>query len=336
MADRKGVRLAVGIAGAIAIVGAVLRIFAANFGVLFLSMLMVGMLGVFISANAVKLISEWFPPKETNLAMGVFMAGGGAGNAIAQAVVPYFGTFQRAATIAMVLMVIVYILFLVVVSDRPKGAEAPPANVPIRQTMGNLLRLKHIWFIGLAFVMFMVANMLISIFLTTGLEARGIPTTTGGFVTSAFAIGITLGNIFGGAFVLKIGRGKFRVPSLIIGIIGGICLYAGWTIGSLVPTTILMFLGALCCGALVPTVTAAMVYIPGMKPEYMGAAGGYGSTMRFLAAFFVPSYIVAPIVKTNYGGYVGVAAVAVVLFGVFIMLLPEVFADQEKAKKEAA
>jgi hypothetical protein len=141
-----------------------------------------------------------------------------------------------------------------------------------------------------------------------------------------------LGSIFGGIFVLKIGKGKFRIPCLVIGIIGGISLYAGWSIGSTAPMAILILIGALCCGSLVPIATAAMVYVPGMKPEYMGAGGGYMNTMRFLAAFFMPSYIIAPVVKTNYGGYIAASAAAIVLFGVLLTFLPEVFDQQEKGE----
>jgi MFS family permease len=324
-ADKKGVRLSVFVAGIVAIAGSALRITSTSFAMLMLSSFMLGFLPVFISANSAKLISEWFPDKELCLAMGIFMAGGGAGNAIAQAITAYFGTFRIACIVTLVLMVISYVLFLAVASDRPKGATPPPADVPISKTIGNVLKLKHIWVIGLTMICFMVGNMTVSIYLTTALTTKGIVVTTAGFVTSAFAIGIMIGTIFGGAVILKIGKGKFRVPSLIVGIIGGICIYTGWMFASPVLTGLLMFIGALCCGALVPISMSAMVNIPGMKPEYMGAAGGYANTMRFLAAFIFPSYIIAPIAGTNYNVFMIFAAVAVVLFGVFTLGLPEVF-----------
>jgi nitrate/nitrite transporter NarK len=168
-ADKKGVRLTVAIAGALSIGGGFLRIISTNFTLLLISMILIGFIAVFISANCVKLISEWFPRKETSLAMGVFMSGGGAGNAIAQAITPYFGTFRNASIICLVIMIIAYVLFLIVVTDRPKGAQAPPPDVAISETIGNLLKLKHVWIIGFAMVMFMVANMTTSIFLVTGL-----------------------------------------------------------------------------------------------------------------------------------------------------------------------
>src|SRR5690606_41811293 len=93
-------------------------------------------------------------------------------------------------------------------------------------------------------------------------------------------------------------------------------------------SAVLMFIGALCCGALVPVNMSAMVYIPGMKPEYMGAAGGYANMMRFLAAFVFPSYIIAPIAGNNFNIFMMFAAIAVVLFGVFTLGLPEVLEKQ--------
>ncbi len=327
-ADKKGVRISVFVAGIIAIAGAALRITATSYEMLMISSFLLGFLAVFISANSVKLISEWFPKKELSIAMGVFMSGGGIGNALAQAITAYFGTFRNACIVTLVLMVISYVLFLIIASDRPAGATPPPADVPISQTIGNVLKLKHIWVIGLTMICFMVANMTISIYLTTALTTKGIAVTTAGLVTSVFAIGVMIGTIFGGAVILKIGKGKFRTISLIVGIVGGILLYVGWMIASPTTTAVLMFFGGMCCGALVPISMSAMVYIPGMKPEYMGAAGGYANTMRFLAAFVFPSYIIAPIAGSNYNVFMLFAAVAVVLFGVFTLGLPEVFKRQ--------
>ncbi|HMM05479.1 MAG TPA: MFS transporter [Clostridiales bacterium] len=327
-ADKKGVRFSVFIAGLLGIAGAALRITATSYPLLMLSSFLLGFLPVFISANSAKLISEWFPKKEISIAMGIFMAGGGAGNAIAQAITAYFGTFRIACIVTLFMMVIAYVLFLAVATDRPKGAAPPPVDVPISRTIGNVLKLKHIWVIGLTMICFMVGNMTVSIFLTTALTTKGIVVTTAGFVTSAFAVGVMIGTIFGGAVILKIGKGKFRVPSLFVGIIGGICIYVGWLLATPIATALFMFIGALCCGALVPVSMSAMVYIPGMKPEYMGAAGGYANTMRFLAAFVFPSYIIAPIAGSNFNIFMLFAAVAVALFGVFTLGLPEVLNNQ--------
>lgn len=334
LADKKGVRFSVFIAGIIAIAGAALRIPATSYATLMISSFLLGFLAVFISSNAVKLISEWFPKNELSIAMGVFMSGGGIGNALAQAVTVYFGSFRNACIVSLAVMVVAFVLFMIVATDRPKGATPPPADVPISKTIGSVLKLKHIWIIGLTMICFMVANMTVSIYLTTALTTKGIAVTTAGFVTSAFAIGIMIGTIFGGAAILKIGKGKFRMLSLTIGIVGGILLYLGWMIASPVITGVLMFIGGMFCGALVPVSMSAMVYIPGMKCEYMGAAGGYANTMRFLAAFVFPSYIIAPIAGTNYNIFMLFAAAAVVLFGIFMLGLPEVFKNQPEQECE--
>lgn len=330
LADKFGVRKTVGVVGILAIVGSVLRISAGSYASLMFSCFLIGFLPVFISANSAKLIAEWFPQKEINLAMGIFMGAGGAGNAVAQAITMRFGTFQRAATITLIATAIVYVLYVLIAEDRPKGQAAPPREASAAGAIGAVLKNKYIWVIGLTMICFMVGNMTVSIFLTTGLSTKGIPVEAAGPVTSAFALGITIGSIFGGEVITRIGKGKFRMPSLITGAIGGVAIYLGWMIASPLPTAVLMFIGALCCGALVPVSMSAMLFVPGMKPEYMGVAGGYANTMRFLAAFVFPSYIIAPIAKDNFNIFMGFAAVAVILFGVFLMMLPEVFAKEEK------
>ncbi len=94
--------------------------------------------------------------------MGVFMSDRDIGNALVQAITAYFGTFRNACIVTPVRMVISYVLFLIIASDQPARATPPPADVPISQTIGNVLKLKHIWVIGLTMICFMVANMTIS------------------------------------------------------------------------------------------------------------------------------------------------------------------------------
>ena len=94
IADKKGVRMSVAIAGAIAIAGTALRITADSYVMVMIASFLLGFLPIFVSANSAKLVAEWFPAKELPLAMGVYMGAGGAGNAVAQAITAYFGTFK--------------------------------------------------------------------------------------------------------------------------------------------------------------------------------------------------------------------------------------------------
>ena len=233
IADKKGVRFSVFVAGLIGIAGAALRIISASYAMLMISSFLLGFLPVFISSNSAKLISEWFPKRDISIAMGIFMAGGGAGNAIAQAITAYFGTFHNACVVTLFMMVIAYVLFLVIASDRPKAPLHLRGRAYLSQTIGSNGQAQT--YMGYRPYRDLLHGGQYDRFHLPyyGVHHQRYLCDYSRFVTSAFATGIMIGTIFGGAVILKIGKGKFRIPSLIVGIIGGICVYVGWMLASL-------------------------------------------------------------------------------------------------------
>jgi len=338
IADRKGVKASFIIAGAIGIVGTLIRIYADSYGILFFSMLLQGFFPVFISSNAAKLIVTWFPEKELGIGMGVFMAGGGAGAALAQAITANFSSFYAACVFTLVSTIIAYVLVIILIKDKPKNyvPMLPPTQEKIK--LGGLWKLPHLWIIGITMVCFMAYNMSVNSFMPTALNLAGMDLAAAGLVTSVFAFGILFGTLFGSIIINKIGRNKFRIPCLIFGVISLLCLYLGWTLKVPMTTSVLYFIGAFCVGSMVPVMMSAMVLIPGMKGEYIGAAGGFMNTARFVAAFVIPSYLFAGIAGSNFNLIFIMTAISGLLMGVFAMFVPEVFFKGKKAdiKKEGA
>lgn len=332
IADKKGVKASFIIAGAVGIVGTLIRIYADSYGMLFFCMLLQGFFPVFISSNAAKLIVSWFPEKELGIGMGVFMAGGGAGAALAQAVTAGFSSFHSACVFTLIATIIAYILLILLIKDRPANYVEIHPEVKGKVKLGGLWKLPHLWIIGITMVCFMAYNMSVNSFMPTALNIAGMDLPSAGLVTSIFAFGILAGTLSGSVVINKIGRGKFRMPCLIFGILCMVFLYLGWTIKDPVITSVFYFIGAYCLAAMVPVMMSAMVLIPGMKAEYMGAAGGFMNTARFVAAFVIPSYLFAGIAGSNFNLIFIMTAVSGLLMGVFAMFVPEVFYKGRKGK----
>lgn len=322
LADKYGIRIAVGVAGVIAVIGAILRINADTYAMLMISSILLGLLPVFVSANGAKTAFEWFDGKMLGIGMGIFMAAGTTGNAAAQAITPHFPTWQYACTATAVLMAVGLVLCLIFIRDRPKGAIAPPAE-HVMQNMGKCVKLPYMWMIGVVMLGVMGYNITASAFMPTALNAFGMDMASAGLVAAAFSFGGLFGSLFLPSIHDMIFAKNPRLGCLVYSILAAAFILIGWNMKSVAITSICGFIGLFFAVGLMSVMLTAMGFIPGMKPEYMGAAGGFQNTMRFIAACFIPGYVVGGICGTNFDMMFILCAVFVVIAGIAGFLTPD-------------
>ena len=89
------------------------------------------------------------------------------------------------------------------------------------------------------------------------------------------------------------------------------------------------FLTGFSLGGLLALFVSAIVLLPEIGPVYAGTAGGVCSTLQLLGAVVIPSYILAPILGTNYVALYGIAGVLCVVIAICAFLLPEVLKRDE-------
>ncbi len=322
LADKIGIRTTITIAGAIGVIGAVMRIFADSYEMLLIASILLGLMPVFISANGAKLAFEWFDNKKLGLAMGIFMAAGACGTAAAQAVTAHFPTWKFACTATAVLMLISLVLCALLIRDRPKGATPPPAE-HVMKNMVNCCKLPHMWIIGLVMIFVMAYNITACTFMPTALNVNGMPLASAGYVAAAFSFG----GLFGSIFLPVIHDNLFakmpRIGCVFYGAAAGILLLIGYFFQSVVITGICGFFGCFFAIGLMSVMLTAMGFIPGMKAEYMGAAGGFQNSARFLSACFIPAYVIAAIAGTNYLLLFILCGACGILAGIFGALVPD-------------
>lgn len=322
MADRVGIRITISVAGAIGVIGCFLRIFADTYSMLLIASILLGLFPVFLSANGAKTAYEWFDGKMLGKAIGVFMAAGPTGNAVAQAVTAHFPTWKFACTATAVLMAIGFVLCIVLLRDRPAGAIAPPKE-NVMKNMGNCVKLPYIWLLGVVMIFVMAFNIGSCTYLPTGLNMNGMALENAGYVASAFSFGGLFGSIFIPIIHDAIFAKKPQIGCFVYGLVAGVLLLVGWNFQSVMLTGICCFVSAFFGIGLMSVALGAMGFIPGMRPEFMGSAGGFQNSARFLSACFVPAYVIAGIAGSNYNTIFLLCSISIVLAGIVCALVPD-------------
>jgi NNP family nitrate/nitrite transporter-like MFS transporter len=332
LGDRFGPARVTDVGLVITVGGTVLRIFAEDFVVGFISMLLIGLGAAAMGANMPKLLAAWFKPSQMGLAVGVVMIGMAGGTGIAQATGARLGTPKNAFIITCLITAVLVLGFIAVVRDRPKGVPAPPAQE--RESSGGILRdvLRNpqAWLIAIAMALFSGWQMIFAGMLPTMLnKGHGMELAQAGAITSGFAWGGLAGCIIMPALATRLGMKPV--------IMGGALLAAGSVAAAwfIAPSPIAaVFLALSGCGgaAISCLITTAPALLPSIGPAKAGTAGGLMGTLMPIGGYVLPSFIAVPIAGSNYTLLTVIGAVTVGLTFFVMLGIPEYGV---RAKKKA-
>ncbi|MEU6036827.1 MFS transporter [Actinomadura sp. NPDC047616] len=180
--------------------------------------------GVFAGCDysaGVKLISQWFPPKDRGFAMGVFMTATSLGTVIANAVVPsliaasgWSASYHLFGAGSMVVAVLCLVLLRNSDADAGAARSAPAARRA--PDLRPLARNRDLWLIGLAgfgglwgtygFITWSNALMI---------KGSGISATQAGTVVAIFGVAAIVAKPFMGV-VSDLFGGRRRLPTVIV------------------------------------------------------------------------------------------------------------------------
>ncbi|MGI5902420.1 MAG: MFS transporter [Desulfitobacteriia bacterium] len=321
LADRFGTKNVVTVGVILCVPGIWFRYMAENFITLFILCMMSGLSAALMSPNAAKILGAWFSPKQLGFAMGLYFSGATVGSTLAVATTALFPSQKAAYTTAGIVALISAITWIAFVRNKPKGAPDVPPE-PILKYMKVAARSKNTWFISIFFMLIMGATMaqgggLINALITD----RGVDPVQAGFINSVATIGMVAGILILPAWAGKIGRYKpFLGP---LAIVGGIITLIFWKL----PVSsywFIMPLSGFLGAAAMPLLKAYPVLLDEIGPEYAGSAGGIISTMQLLGAFFIPSFIIAPVAGLNFQILLYMCGGLAIVAGIIALLLPEV------------
>lgn len=322
LADRFGVKKVVSVGLAFSVVGAYFRYVANSFGEFFILMFLSGISSAFLNANAAKLLGAWFPREQMGTAMGIYLTAAGVGMSIALATSALFPTTKLAFITAGLIMLAVWILWMVLVKNKPEGA--PDVSVlPVTRYIGVAAKSKNVWMVGLAMMFLMGATMTFTGFLPNALhEVRGVSPITAGFISSFVTLGTIIGSIVGPTISDRIGKIKpLLIPAALL---APIALYTSWILPQIGSMVILLAANGILAGATLPLLMSFPMRLSEIGPVYAGSAGGIIATLQLIGAVFIPSFIIAPLAGQNYSILFALSSLCGLMGGVVTLFLPEV------------
>lgn len=340
LCDRFGAKRVVGLAGIVSAAALIARIFAPDFGTLFACMLVAGILATFLNTNIAKIMGSWFPPEHVSVAVGIGLAGATLSMAVGLGTSALFPSLQAIFVFTAALAVIAVAAWWLFFKDGPRSAQgvpasedssapeaegpASPADQPsLSECLKVVLRSRNVWFVGIALGMDMAATMCIITFLPQVLQAtRGFDPTVAGALSSVVTFGTLAGSVLAPVIYGRVGR--FKPVAVALAIIAAAGTAFAWQLPEGPVMLVCFFLTGFSLGGLLAMFVSAIVLLPEIGPVYAGTAGGVGATLQLLGAVAIPSYILAPILGTNYSALYGIAGILCLVVAVCAIALPEV------------
>ncbi len=292
LADRFGTRriiilfcLLTGVTGA-------LRGLAGSFVVLLAAVLLNGAVRLIVPVAVTKNLGLWFRGRRLGLAMGMGAMGMGLGLMLgpllgASVLSPWLGGWRNVMYFLGGLSVIVALAWWFLAKDMPGQADVPAGTgVPVRRAIGELVRVRAIWVIGLTLLFragaFMGLTGYVPLYLRDFLHWDAAPAD--GTLSAFYAISTVC--VVPLAFLSDRLRSRRAVmlPALVVGFIGLMIFPSA--------DGVLVWVLMIACGMFMDSfmslTTTLVAEADGIRPEYFGTALGLVFTFGQVGSVVAP------------------------------------------------
>ena len=335
LCDRFGAKRVVGLAAIVSVAALIARIFAPSFGALFACMGIVGLLATFLNTNIAKIMGSWFPPEKVGIAVGIGLAGATFSMVVGMGTSAFFPSLQAIYIFTAIVGVVATIAWWLLFKDGPRSAKAASgaggnAEQPsLSECLKVVLKSRNVWIVGAALGLDMAATMCILTFLPTVLQTtRGFDPTVAGALSSVVTLGELGGSVLTPLINARVGR--FKPVAIVFAIIAAAGVAFAWQLPEGPVMLVCFFLTGFSLGGMLAMFVSVIVLLPEIGPVYAGTAGGVGATLQLFGAVVIPSYILAPILGTNYTALYGIGGALCLLIAVCAFVLPEVLKRDSK------
>lgn len=338
LCDRFGVKRVVGIVSIVSVGALIVRIYAPNFAILFVCMVLAGLIATFVNANTAKIMGSWFPPEFVGVTVGIAMAGSTLAMVVGIGTSALFPSVQAVFIFTAIVAVVTLIAWWVFFKDGPNstlGASgendgtATAAQPPLSECLKVALKSRNVWIVGVILGLNMASTMCILTFMPQVLQStRGFDPTAAGALSSV----ITCGNLVGAIVVPIIGTriGRFKPVAIVVATVSAFCTAFAWQMPEGPAMLVCFFLTGFTLSGIMTTLISVVVLLPEIGPVYAGTAGGVAATLQLFGAVVIPSYILTPILGTNYPVLYGIAGAMCLVVAACVFVLPEVFGHGPK------
>jgi cyanate permease len=199
LSDRYGARRVIGIACILGGIAGALRGLAWDFPSLVLFTFVMGLAIWVIPASVFKTNAAWFSGRPLVIANGVASTGMGLGFTVgsmisATVLSPLLGGWQNVLFLYGGISFVIGLLWLFTVREFA-GATGSVSGVPLRQSIGHVLPIKSLWFIGLTLLGFSGCVLGVTGYVPTYLRDMGWTVASADGTVAAFSAVSTLGAI---------------------------------------------------------------------------------------------------------------------------------------------
>lgn len=292
LADRFGTRRIIVIFCLLTGLTGALRGLAGSFVVLMAAVLVNGAVRLIVPVAVTKNIGLWFRGGRLGLAMGLGAMGMGLGLMLgpllgASVLSPWLGGWRNVMYFLGGLSVIVALAWWFFAKDAP-GHEPVPGGtgVPVRRAIGELVRVRGIWVVGLTLLFragaFMGLTGYVPLYLRDFLHWDATPAD--GTLSAFYAVSTLC--VVPLAFLSDRLRSRRAVmlPALVVGFVG-LMIFPSAN-GALV--WVLMIACGMFMDSFMSLTTTLVAEIDGIKPEYFGTALGFVFTLGQVGSVAAP------------------------------------------------
>ena len=299
-----------------------------NYPMFFISMALTGVAPALIFSSSAKIMGQWFQPKQVSLAVGFMMFGGSLANLIATATTAFFPSDNAAYLFNGAICVFCLAIWFPFMKNGQNSTNTTKETAPsfsAAYALKIVLKSKTIWLISLCMLFIMGFYMTIASSAPSALESVGYSQTQASLLATALSIGSPVGCILGSALVIRSGRIKLCLFSLIALTVVAIPL--GWQSSIPAIVYVVLLLTGLCYGTCQVTIMALPARLPEIGNTYAGTAGGLLSTIQMLGSILLPSQILVPIAGDSYPFLFLLAAFSLALSGIVCAYFPRLHFD---------
>lgn len=330
MADRFGIKKVVLIGLIISSIGALGRYFSNSYIMLVIMIVLMGVSAAIVTANTTKLAIAWFKPSQVSFAVGVPLALGTLGIAVAQSTVGVmFSDYGSAFLAGGIAVIVLTVLWAIIARDRVISPnEGRPDDKPKGGT-AKVLKSRNLWTCGIATLLYTGFNVTISSFIITALVVFwGVDPVVAGLVASLSTIGATIGCAVIPPIITRNRHAK--ILCILIPLVSAGLVFTGWSVDIIAVRCICFPLAGFLYGSINPICMFYPSILPEVTPETSGAAGGLISSVMLAGSVIVPTFIVTPIAGDDYNLLMTIACIVIALIAIAFVILPSVYTGKKK------
>ena len=300
----------------IGLAGLILRL-SDVYWIFYIGTLIIGAANVVVSTMAAATSPGLFKKENVGIAVGCLIAAGAAGKALAESTTSLFPSFEVMSAVDIILQIIVLLAWLTMMD----GFEYSDTEAAFSKTFVTVLRNKYIWIGALALMLVFGLYTGISAHLPTILQEKGYYLVSAGFIASFISIGYFAGAVFLPKLATKIWRKKLFMVALAL-ISSLFTAFAYWVQQEALLTVSIFVIGA-CVGGLLPLSIAIPASVLNFGVQESQAAGPVLTAFQLAGAVLIPTYIIVPLAGGNILGFLGYAAIFMIVEAMLFTLLPK-------------